>query len=143
MTLNDNPTREQCRLAAKIERKAFDSGEWGLWETFELPAGIPGGNGWTRKIRWCYRNLLYAVLVRPVPTDNGVIMHCAIRTISHLEPPWRHKQRIKNELFGKDRTAVEVMPAEKNLVDAADMYHMWVLPAGWTLPFGLSAEEKP
>ena len=75
--------------------------------------------------------------MRPVETSCGLVLHCAIRTASGFEPPWRDKQRIKNELFGEDRTAVEVMPPTDELVDAADMYHMWILPAGFHMPFGL------
>jgi len=52
------------------------------------------------------------------------------------------KQRIKNECFGAERVAVEVMPSAANLVDAADMYHMWVLPAGFSFDFGLGDEER-
>lgn len=136
-------TRIERRAAAAMERKAMETGQWGEWEKFALPHGIPGTNGWCRQIRECYRNMLYAVLVRPVETPQGQVLHCAIRTISHLEPPWRDKQRIKNELFGAERIAVEVMPKESNKVDEADMYHMWVLPAGMTLPFGLKGEEGP
>ena len=36
-----------------------------------------------------------------------------------------------------DRVAVEVYPPESQLVDDADLYHLWVLPAGFELPFGL------
>lgn len=48
---------------------------------------------------------------------------------------WRHFQRIKNELAGKEREAIEIFPPESNLVDTANQYHLFVLPMGVTTPF--------
>lgn len=133
MTLN----RQQQRHAVALERKAWKTGEWGAWRFTNLPYGLPNSNGWCREIRSAQANDLYAVLIRPLMTEWGLVQHCAIRTPSNLEPPWRDKQRIKNELFGPDFTAVEVMPPAGELVDQADMYHMWVLPLDYPLPFSL------
>ena len=134
-------SRNQRRLAVARERKEIVTGKWEPFERIELPHGIAPGGGWIGQIRYAFRNDLYAVLCRPVSTRAGEVVHCAIRTASNLEPPWRDKQRIKNECFGADRVAVEVMPSESNLVDAADMYHMWVMPQGFTFDFGLGGEE--
>jgi hypothetical protein len=41
---------------------------------------------------------------------------------------WRAFQRIKNELAGAEREAVELYPAERRLHDAANQYHLWVAP---------------
>lgn len=51
--------------------------------------------------------------------------------------PWNIKQEIKNELWGKDRIAIEVFPQEKNLIDAIDCYHLWIMPKGFKMPFGI------
>lgn len=51
---------------------------------------------------------------------------------------WRHFQAIKNEVAGHDREAVEVFPAEMNLVDAANEYHLWVLPEGMMSELGFA-----
>ena len=107
-----------------------------------LPNGIPGGHGWCRDIRLAHANDLYAVLERPVATRWGEVRHLAIRTASNLEPPWRDKQRIKNELFGEDAIALEVMPATAELVDEAGMYHMWILPPGFEMPFTLKGRSS-
>jgi len=48
-------------------------------------------------------------------------------------------QRIKDELAGHDRTGVEVYPPHDEIVDQADMYHLWVLPE--PLPFTLVKRE--
>ena len=122
------------------ETRTRKTGDWGIWRRAELPHGGPG-SGWLQDVRWTMANDLYAVLCRPVQTDAGEVIHCAIRTASHLEPPWRDKQRIKNELFGKERVAVEVMPPEEKLVDGADMYHIWVFPEGCKMDFCLDDWE--
>lgn len=130
-------TRQQRRHAKALERKAFATGKWGEWRCTPTPQGMPDGKGWVREIRFVYANDIYAVLERPMMTPWGFVRHLAIRTASNLEPPWRDKQRIKNELFGEFETAIEVMPPKSEVVDQADMYHMWILPAEMPLPFSL------
>lgn len=49
---------------------------------------------------------------------------------------WRHFQAIKNEVAGLDREAIEVFPGEHELVDAANEYHLWVLPPGVESQYG-------
>jgi hypothetical protein len=135
-----NPTAEDLKSAKARERRAMRTGKWGEWRRTDLPNGA-SGNGWNREIRYAWANDLYAVLCRPVQIKEGKAIHCAIRTISQLEPPWRHKQRIKNELFGPDRVAVEVMPTTRRLVDEADMYHIWIMPEGYKMPFCLCVDN--
>jgi hypothetical protein len=50
---------------------------------------------------------------------------------------WRHFQAIKNEVAGPEREALELFPAESNLVDAANEYHLWVLPEDLCSPLGM------
>ncbi|WP_113132723.1 DUF7694 domain-containing protein [Hyphomicrobiales bacterium] len=121
-------SNRQQRLAARsLERRGL-RGDWGPWRLTNLPDGIPGGTGWCKEVRLAQANNIYVVLVRPFLDENGAeVMHLAIRTASQLEPPWRDMQRIKNELFGPEATAVQVMPPQSELIDEADMYHMWVL----------------
>lgn len=127
--------RREHRISRALERRGL-KGDWGDWRKTPLPTGIPGGNGWCREIREAWANNLYAVLIRPFVDANGdEVIHLAIRTISQLEPPWRDMQRIKNEICGEEATAVSVMPPASELVDEADMYHMWALSS--RLPFSL------
>ena len=49
---------------------------------------------------------------------------------------WRQFQRIKNELAGEQREALEIYPAESRLVDEANSYHLWVMPTGEKVPVG-------
>lgn len=126
------------RVARKIEARARATGAWAPWERREFPKGS-AGSGWCAEIGEAYSNGLYAVLVRRLKA--GAI-HLAIRTPSGLEPPWRDLQRIKNELFGAERFAVQVCPPESRLIDQADMYHLWVMPEGYAPGFGLHALDE-
>lgn len=57
------------------------------------------------------------------------------RTARH---DWRDIQRMKNEICGPEREAVEVYPAESRLHDSANQFHIWVLPEGAGVPFGFA-----
>lgn len=55
---------------------------------------------------------------------------------------WSMFQRIKNELVGDDRVALEVYPNQKNLVDVANMYWLFVLPQGAMCPIEMQKDDK-
>ena len=89
----------------------------------------------------------YQVTSRILITDWGKVEHVAIthnangdnELSQHGERdiPWSIKQEIKNELFGEKRLAIEVFPEESKKVDVMDVYHLWVFPKGFSLPFGI------
>jgi hypothetical protein len=97
------------------------------------------GTGWFGELDRVYvdEKQEYCVMVRSVETEWGKVDHACIRNVPNSDIPWAEKQRIKNEIFGQERTAVEVFPTTADLVDEANMYHIWVLPDGMKLPFGL------
>ena len=47
---------------------------------------------------------------------------------------WEELQRLKREAGYGDQEAVEVFPTDRDVVNVANMRHLWILPAG-TLPF--------
>lgn len=83
------------------------------------------------------------VTSRLLRTDWGKVEHAAITVTDSFtfngesELPWSVKMEIKNELFGKNRLAIEVFPKERNLVDVMDVYHLWVFQKDFDLPFGI------
>lgn len=85
-----------------------------------------------------FQNAMYSVQVFRKPSEWGEIMHLMVRR-NDAAPiqSWADLQRVKNEIAGADRVAVEVFPPEGDLVDQANMYHLWVLPKDFRLPFGL------
>lgn len=83
-------------------------------------------------------NNRYSVQVSVVETELGAITHLWIRAHDGTMPrSWRDLQRIKDDLVGAERVAVEVFPPTSELVDSANMAHLWVYPPGHVLPFGL------
>ncbi len=88
-----------------------------------------------------YCNDLYAVQVYEQECAWGTVTHLLITRHPGADDrrprSWSDLQRIKNELAGPERVAVEVFPAQSQLIDQADVYHLWVLPDGMQLPFSL------
>ena len=93
----------------------------------------------------------YQVTSRILITDWGKIEHAAI-TRNHgkdggptcngeRDIPWAVKQEIKNEIFGEKRVAIEVFPAEANKIDVMDIYHLWVFPKNFVMPFGIHPKK--
>ncbi|MDJ0631065.1 MAG: hypothetical protein QNJ44_22600 [Rhodobacter sp.] len=127
------PSKERKRLLQR-ERKLRRSGEWGDWERIENPMRFK--RGWLGQVDHVRKNRVFSVLVR----DVGSAIHLAISSLSNDRPSWPEMQRIKNELAGEGSTAVEVYPPQSELVDGADMYHIWVLFG--PLPFSLFSNNS-
>ena len=87
---------------------------------------------------------LYTCIVRYARQDgettplgrDGLLWLSIHRTDRKAIHDWRHLQAIKNDVAGPERVALEVYPAESDLVDTSNEYHLWVLPVGIDLPFG-------
>lgn len=125
-------SRNERRRLLAAEERARKSGVWGAWETLTFPRGSTGGSGWAAEFMTAHRNRVFSVLDRTL-TDG--VRHLAISSLSQIRPTWWEMQRIKNELAGENATAVEVYPPQYQVVDGADMFHLWVLVEA--LPFGL------
>lgn len=126
-------SRSTRRRLLEAEAQARRSGQWRAWESEPIPYGA-AGHGWAAELSTAHRNGVFAVLERTLP--NGV-RHLAISSLSGVRPSWWEAQRIKDELAGQGATAIEVYPPRNEVVDGADMFHLWVLTD--PLPFGLSA----
>lgn len=121
--------RAERRAILKAEQTIRTSGAWGPWERVTFPKGTVGKRGWPADFQELFRNSVFAVLSRVVIGDDGKqYRHLAITSLSETRPTWPEAQRIKNELCGQSSTAVEVYPPAHELVDDANMYHLWVLP---------------
>lgn len=129
--------KERLRLLA-LERKFRASGEWGAWERLPLAPGQAGTSGWASECQACHRNRVFAVLER---LDATGVTHLAVSSLSGIRPSWPEMQRIKDEIAGREATAIEVYPPKAEVVDEADMFHLWVLRG--KLPFGLHVGYRP
>lgn len=84
-----------------------------------------------------WANDLYTVIVHEM---EGGITHLSIRRNDRAAArDWRHFQQIKNQLCGAEREGLELYPAESRVVDTVNQFHLWVLPAGQTVPLGFQA----
>jgi hypothetical protein len=83
-------------------------------------------------------NDLFQATVERLP--NGWIYISLKRHDRAAVRDWRHLQSIKNEVAGPEREAFELFPAESRLVDGANQYHLWVLPAD--APAGLGFHRR-
>lgn len=96
----------------------------------------------------CFANNRYTVMVRPMYREQSIIsagleqpLWLSIRREDRAPVrSWRDMQRVKDEIAGPDREAVEIFPADARLVDTANQYHLWVMPPGTRVPFGF--EER-
>lgn len=89
-----------------------------------------------------YQNSLYTVHLRLLGRDKTQALWLSIRHNDRKAiRDWRHFQRIKNELAGDEREAMEIYPKESQLVDEANTYHLWVLAEADTNPFGFKGER--
>lgn len=67
----------------------------------------------------------------------GEITWLSIKRIDRLPiHDWRDLQRIKNLLCGPEREGIEIYPRESRMVDTSNQYSLWVMPEGFTFPFG-------
>ena len=129
--------RAQRRRALADAANRRKTGQWGPWKTIPLPEGIPGGDGWCREFRAVHFNKVFSVLERPAPGAT----HLGVSSLSGERPSWWEMQRIKNELAGPETTAVEVYPPQADVMDAADMFHIWVLPERPAFVFTAEARD--
>lgn len=77
------------------------------------------------------------------PTFKGKITYLSIRRNDRAPAhDWTDFQAIKNFFCGESREAIEIYPAQAGLVDAANQYHLFVMPENWVVPFGMCMQER-
>jgi len=80
-----------------------------------------------------YRNNRYTVMIyNGSLTTAGPVTRALIQ--NHFDEPikshWSEIQRIKNEVFGTEVTAIEYYPAESQLINQHNIYWIWIFPVG-------------
>lgn len=91
----------------------------------------------SRLIRTQFGNVEHVTISRKDPANPDAIL----TTDGSGDLGWAEKQKIKDELFGAKRTAIEVYPSADRVIDAADVYHLWVFDKNFRLPFGIHPKE--
>lgn len=113
------------------------------WTPFERVKVFPqfSGEEMERAVRECETKLLVAnsrYQVHIMPHEGGVVHLSIKRHDRGRVGPERYRDfmRIRDELIGPEFEAVEIYPPRSQEVDTANQYHLWVLPAQTSLPFG-------
>lgn len=102
------------------------------WEDFERGYSVCSRMINTKQ----FGNIEHVTIVKTHKEGDPLIPTGGIKAIG-----WNEKMMIKNELFGEDRFAIEVYPKQKNLIDEADTYHLWVFNKKYDMPFGIHPRE--
>ena len=114
------------------------------WTIEKSPKKLGVSGGWFGELDKVYvdEERKYCVMSRDIMTGWGSVTHVCMRNEDSTDIPWAEKQRIKEELYG-NKTAIEVFPTRKNLIDEANMYHIWIInDKKFKIPFGLSKEGE-
>ncbi len=132
--------RQQMRASRANGRRLIKRG-WDAWEdvTREIQEMRQRAGKSPDAPERAHKNSMFVVQIYREPCSWGDVKLCMIRRNDESAAvSWSDRQRIKNELFGVEAVAVEVFPAESELVDDANMFHLWILPEGFELPFRLT-----
>lgn len=124
--------RARRRLSERAGAKLMHGG-WTPWQ--EIPWSDLVAHGAPRSVTRAWRNNYF--IVQCVPEAGGVTRLMVRRNDAQPIRAWLDLQRVKNELCGPERYAVEVYPPQSQLVDDANLYHLWVFPEGGGLSFTL------
>lgn len=130
----------QERRAAESEGRRLTKKGWSPWEAMTLPD--PEKYPTLRNVFEVWKNNCYIVQVALEKTEWGAVRRLMIRR-NDGEPTrsWADMQRIKNDLCGPEEVGLEVFPRESELVDDANIYHLWVLGPCMDLPFNLKRKS--
>lgn len=113
----------------QIEAKKILKRPPGKLEEIDLKVAKLVPTGMTR----AFRNNRYTIMIYDYsPTSHGPATKvlCQKHDNKPFEFHWREMQAIKNEIFGEETTAVEYLPATKNLMDTHNIYWFWIFPDG-------------
>lgn len=85
---------------------------------------------------WMTRSFInnrYVVMIGDeIKTTKGFAIQALIQ--KHDDSPiknhWSELQKIKNQIFGEDKTAIEYYPAVNDLIDDYNIYWLWIFPEG-------------
>lgn len=126
-------------MKRKVEREATKG--WSKFEVVE-PSRVAevlsslNSNPFFRKNPKVFKNNIYIVQVFEVDLGAWGKGQKALIRRNDSAPihKWHDFQRIKNEIFGEESTALEVYPKQSRLIDEANLYWLWVLPEGFSCP---------
>lgn len=108
----------------------------------DVTDSVPNLNEKTRGTRYFGSRMYFVSVTEIVAADGTEMTWLSLRRNDrNAMQDWRHLQRIKNNLCGEEREAVQIYPAESRLIDESNQIHLWVYPEGHTIPFGYKSRS--
>ena len=80
-----------------------------------------------------FKNSRFVIMVYDnIKTTHGEVIQVLIQKHDNtpIEGHWAVIQKIKNEIFGEETTAIEYYPAQSQLIDLHNIYWIWIFPKG-------------
>lgn len=118
--------------------------DWGEWEEVKHTSDFAHGGA----VHTCKRHVLNNFFVIQITEEQtqefGTVDHLWILRRDRLPiMTWEILHEIKNQVCGEDAVAIEVFPRASDFVqNPPNMRHLYVLPKGRVLSFGLHAPRK-
>lgn len=145
MSRRQKPKKRNHQLTARVGAHALAQATalsidaprpWMTWrridgEALTRKGGVPHG------VTVVWANQWFSVLGRPLAfaDTEQTGWHLMIRNRPNTPVrSWHDLQRIKDELIGQHAVAVEVFPPRGEIVDQANLTHLWVVPPSRVLP---------
>lgn len=134
------------------------------WQKMPVPAQLTGGDYWSVNISEIWRCdipdiMSMVVQIRYIPISKfGEMRHLIIKKVDQRklklnrmsallnseEPSYKEKHDVLKRLGKWKSIALEVYPSESNLIDSANLYHLWEFENERVLPFSINEIfEKP
>ena len=119
--------RQQRRASHSNGKKVMAAQYWSTWEEVPLTS-LPSLANNKIGIEKVYKNSRYIVQIFGwISTPWGPFTKVGIRrNDAAAAHSWSEIMRIKNELFSCNAQAIEIFPRASELVDAANMYWIWI-----------------
>lgn len=118
-------SKRQRRIAAAKEMAKPVT----AFEMLDLTKASMVPDGMTR----AFRNTRYTVMVYDrarVSTGYAIQALVQRHDANIITNHWSEMQKIKNEIFGAETTAIEYYPPQSKLIDKKNIYWMWIFPEG-------------
>lgn len=125
------------RAMRRLTKASLRSGMRQPWQPFERLSESERPELWARQrervgdLVEVHKNNVVLVQVYRRQTERGDALQLVLRR--HDEEPiegWDVLQRTKNEIVGAHRSAIEIYPPEDEVINQANLRHLFVMPEG-------------
>lgn len=149
MLQKKQPRKKELKKKLKPKWEKMKEDETGFPESFwkgEKKVGV-----------WRYLGIPISYLLFLTSNNSswGEVLHLTIKKLDQLkahmdvryyfdseEPTFAEKIQARQVIRQTNRIGLEVFPKESNLIDGANLYHVWLLPEEFEFPFSIVLPEE-